>query len=212
VMAAYVATFLAWPFDDQMSRFIFPALPVLVLYAFWAMGRMADRLGKPSWPAYAFAAVLLLVLIVPAMGFIYQRARMPVPQVAITDWYRTPNLLEARARANAHLDLLAAMDMIRAHTRSDDRVMWVTPAYLALLAERQGVRAPSQRLEPAAYRAAVREARPDYVFLSAYHPRNTISDQAWQAGLRALYGELTAVHVGTSRGGELVTYMLLKPN
>jgi hypothetical protein len=48
------------------------------------------------------------------------------------------------------------------------------------------------------------------VFISLYHPRDTVSDAAWQAGMRALYGEGKVVHVRTRSGSELVTSMLLR--
>ena len=79
--------------------------------------------------------------------------------------------------------------------------MWVTPAYVALLAQRRAVPAPPAGLAPEEYRRAVARSAPDYVFLSTYHPRDTIRDTAWRSGLAALEGRGQAVHTRTDSGG-----------
>jgi hypothetical protein len=191
--AAYLATFLLWPFYDQMTRFLFPVLPVLVLYAFWAGAEAARRIRRPAALVHAVLVLLVLSLSLPALGFIHQRSTAAGRQVDMTDWYRTPDLNEARLRSQTHLDLEADMAMIRSNTRAEDRVMWVAPAYIAFLAGRRGVPAPAPELPPGAYRRAVIESGADYVFLSAYHPRDTLRDTAWRAGMEALRGHAEAV-------------------
>lgn len=210
MMAAYLATLLAWPFHEQMGRFLFPAVPVLVLYAFLAAGEALRRLARPAAFAHALLAALLLTLSVPAMAFIYQRSQAAGPVVGMTEWYRTPDLARARGRSQVHLDLLDDMQAIRSLTQPQDRVMWVAPSYLALLAGRQGIAAPDARLGPEAYREAVRRSGAGYVLLSRYHPRDTIRDTAWQAGVRALAADAKAVHTRTQDGGSVVSSILLK--
>src|SRR6185436_18613985 len=75
LMGAYLVTFLAWPFADQMGRFLFPALPVLVLYAFFSVEQAGQRLGKRTAAGHALLALLLLALAGPPLAFLYQRAR-----------------------------------------------------------------------------------------------------------------------------------------
>jgi len=154
--------------------------------------------------------VLLLSLTVPALAFIQQRARAEGRLAQITDWYRTPDLAEARARAQVQLDLFADMEAIRALTGPADRVMWVAPSYLALLADRRGVAAPPAALPPERYRELVREAKPDYVFLSRYHPRDTLRDVAWHAGLKALAGHCSVIHARAHADGTTVVSMLMQ--
>jgi hypothetical protein len=209
MLAAYLATFLAWPFYDQMGRFLFPVLPVMVLYAYWAAERGVRRLGRPLSLGYGLLAVLMLSLTAPALAFMVQRAKTP-RYADVVDWYRTPDLAEARARAQLQLDLFADMGEIANRTRPEDRVMWVAPGYLALLAGRRGVPAPDAALSPEAYRQAVRDSGADYVFLSLYHPRDTIRTTAWKAGTRAMTGHAKVVHVRAMDGGGAVTSMLLK--
>jgi hypothetical protein len=210
MVAGYLAVFLIWPFYDQMGRFLFPILPVLILYAFLAAATAMRALGRPQVLGTGVLALLLLSLTLPAMMFIRQRAQAPGQHAEIVDWYRTPGLGEARSRAQIHLDLFADMQEIHKLTRAEDRVMWVAPSYLALLAGRRGVVAPDAELAPAAYRQAVRVSGADYVFLSRYHPRDTIRASAWQAGTRALAETAQVVHLRTQDGGSEVTSMLLK--
>jgi hypothetical protein len=207
---AYLATFLIWPFYDQMTRFLFPILPVLVLYAFWAGHAALRALGRPPALAHGLLVLLLISLAVPALGFIYQRSKAEGRHVEMTDWYRTPDLNEARMRAGTHLDLLADMESIRALTQPGDRIMWVVPSYIALLADRRGVPAPAPELAPADYRKAVLGSGPDFVFLSVYHPRDTIRDTAWRAGRAALDEDAQIVHVRRRADGSPGS-LLLRP-
>jgi hypothetical protein len=210
MMAAYLGTLLAWPFHEQMERFLFPVLPVLVLYAFLAAGEALSAASRKAAIGHALLAGLLLALAVPAMAFIHQRSQAPGRVVEITDWYRTPDLERARRRAQIHLELFDDLKSIRALTRPDDRVMWVAPSYIALLAGRRAIAAPDARLDAGAYRQAVQKSGADYVFLSRYHPRDTIRDTAWQAGVRALAVDAKAVHTSTQDGGSVVTSILLR--
>ncbi|HEY6967235.1 MAG TPA: hypothetical protein VI229_07185 [Burkholderiales bacterium] len=208
--AAYLATLLAWPFYEQMERFLFPLLPVLLLYAFLAAGAaLRAASGKPAL-AHTVLAALLLTLVLPAMAFFYQRAHAEGRVVEINDWYRTPDPVRARLRAEVHLRLMDDMNAIRELTPPEARVMWVAPAYVALLAGRRGLAAPDPRLAPEAYRDAVRASGADYVFLSRYHPRDTLRDTAWQAGVRALSDGAKAVHTSTQDNGSIVSSVLLK--
>jgi hypothetical protein len=208
IMAAYLATFLAWPFYDQMGRFLFPALPVLVLYAFLAAGAALRALGRRAAAGYALLGFLMASLSGPALAFIYQRSQAPGREAEIVDWYRSPDLAEARVRARVHLDLFADMEAIRLATPPEARIAWVAPSYLALLAGRRGVPAPAGR-DPAAYRDAVRDLRAGYVFVSAYHPRDTLSRGSWLAGMEAMNGYAEIVH-SRVRGDGVVTSVLFK--
>ena len=208
--AAYLATLLAWPFYEQMERFLFPLVPVLILYAFLAAGEaLRAASGKPAL-AHTLLAALVLTLVLPAAVFVYQRAQAGGRVAEIADWYRTPDIARARLRADVHLSLMDDMRAIRELTPPGARVMWVAPAYVALLADRRGVPAPDARLEPEAYREAVRASGADYVFLSRYHPRDTLRDTAWQAGVRALSAGAKPVHTSTQDNGSIVSSVLLK--
>jgi hypothetical protein len=201
IMAGYLATFLAWPFYDQMGRFLFPALPVLVLYAFHAAGAGLGALRKAPAVGHALVALLVMSLAAPALAFIHQRARAEGREVQIIDWYRTPDLAAAQARAQVHLDLFADMEAIRKLTPPGSRIAWVAPSYLAVIAERRGIAAPPAELAAPEYRRALRDSGAQYLFLSAYHPRDTIRDTAWKAGSSAMRERGEVVHARSGTGG-----------
>lgn len=208
--AAYLATFLIWPFYDQMTRFLSPVLPVLMLYAFWAGHAALRALGRPPALAHGLFVLLMLSLSAPALGFIYQRAKAAGRHVEMTDWYRTPDLDNARKRAQTHLDLMGEMEMIRKLTEPGESVMWVAPSYIALLADRRGVPAPDADLQPAYYRQAVYDANPDYLYLSTYHPRDTVRDTAWRTGMEAMAGRAEAIYARKPGVGGVIGSALLK--
>lgn len=200
MLAAYLVLYLLWPFYDQMTRFLFPAIPVLVLYAFYALLVLANRIDRQA-AAGAALALTIATLAAPGLAFIHQRFQMREPHARIVDWYRTPDLAAARARAQVHLGLAADMRDIRALTAPGARVMWVTPAYIALLADRHAMPAPPASLGPQRYLAAVDAVRPDYVLLTTFHPRDTVRDDAWRVGAHALRGWGDPVH---SRAGAVL--------
>jgi hypothetical protein len=202
MIATYLGVYLLWPFYDQMTRFLFPVVPVLMLYAFIPLARLAARWPRPALPA-AMLFFAVASLAVPALGFLHQRARSELPHAAIIDWYRTPDLALARARAQVHLDLAADMEAIRRATAPGDRIMWVAPAYIALLAGRDTVPAPSAHLRLDEYRREVEASGATFAYLSTYHPRDTIREEAWRAGIDALAGtgQVVAQRDRSSPGG-----------
>ncbi len=187
MVGAYMGVYFLWPFYDQMTRFLFPVVPALVVYAFVPVIRIAVEWRRPLLPAMV-VSLTITSLALPALGFIQQRARSELPHARIIDWYRTPDLAAARSRAQVQLDLLADIGAIRAATGTDSRVMWVAPAYIAVLAGRASVPAPSSRLAADEYRRAVAASGADFIYLSSYHPRDTIREDAWRAGTAALAG------------------------
>jgi hypothetical protein len=193
MIGTYLVVYLLWPFYDQMTRFIFPVVPVLVLYAFVPFAGWGKWMMRPA-VAPLVAALTIASLAAPGLAFIYQRAKSNLPHAHIIDWYRTPDLAAARARAQIHLDLMADMDAIRELTGPQDPVIWVAPAYIALLAGRYAVAAPPHTLSASAYRERVRDSGARFVFLSRYHPRDTIREDAWRAGIAALNGVGNVVH------------------
>ncbi len=210
--AAYLGTLLLWPFTGQMDRFMFPVVPVLLLYACYTLGEAMRMVRRPASLGVGVLALTLLSLAAPGLGFIHERVRVGAEGGfgEMTEWYRTPDLDQARARAEVHLGLLADMMAIRETTGPKDRIMWVAPGYVALLAGRYGYPAPPAGLSPVDYRTRVAEARADYVFLSVYHPRNTISDAAWTTGTAALIGHAGIAYARNRRDGSLDA-VLLRP-
>jgi hypothetical protein len=183
--AIYVLVFFAilaaWPFPGQMYRLALPALPFLVVNAFWLWRRAAERFAPERAVRWsAVAALAPLALCVPAVLFyVAERARLPGKDLAagyrladIAEFYRIPLRPAAEANALLEIGVLADFDEIRHTTPDAARVMWYLPGYVALLAGRQGV-ALQRPADRAGLEAQLAARRPDYVYLSSVHPRDT---------------------------------------
>jgi hypothetical protein len=210
LVAAYLGTFLVYPFYDQMTRFLYPAVPVLLVYAFCAAQALLQALGRPTAVGHALVLLMVASLVAPALAFIAQRAAAQGPETAIIDWYRTPDLAQARSRSRVHLGLEEDMRAIATRVPPGERVMWVVPAYVALLADRRGVPAPPPSPTPE-YRRSIEAARPDYLFLSRYHPRDTVRESAWRVGREATDGLGELVYVRRRDDGEAAAILLRLP-
>lgn len=178
---AFFAILAAWPFPGQMYRLVLPALPFLVVNAFWLWRRAAERLAPERAVRWSLIAALIpLALCVPAVLFyVAGRARLPGEELAagyrladIAEFYRIPLRPAAEANALLEIGVLADFDQIRHTTPEAARVMWYLPGYVALLAGREGV-ALQRPVDRAGLEAQLAAKRPDYVYLSSVHPRDT---------------------------------------
>lgn len=185
VDALYVVFFVVilalWPFPGQMFRLAIPAMPLALAHAFWLWMRIAMRLAPDRatrWSALA-ALVPLALCVPPVLFYIGERARLPAKELAvgyripdIAEFYRIPSRPAAEANALLEIGMFADFEQIRQTTPEGARVMWYLPAYVALLAQREGV-ALLRPADRAGLDAQLAARKPDYVFLSSVHPRDT---------------------------------------
>ncbi len=183
--ALYVLFFAAilalWPFPGQMYRLAIPAMPFLVANAFWLWMRLGMRFAPDRaarWSALA-ALIPLVLCIPPALFYIGERARLPARELAagyripdIAEFYRIPSRPAAEANALLEIGVLADFEHIGNTTPQGARVMWYLPSYVALLAQRDGV-ALLRPADRAGLDAQLAASKPDYVFVSSLHPRDT---------------------------------------
>jgi hypothetical protein len=175
----FLAVLVAWPFPGQMYRLALPVFPLLLAIAACAAFRMAHaRWGeRVARRATSYAAAIPLAFCVPALFYIAERARPPeagslAKTREIMEYYRIP--FRPAAEANAMRQSLGFDDMrrIRETTPENARVMAYGPVYIALLASRRAV--PLQYpANPSDMAAQVECERPDYVYLSRIHPRDS---------------------------------------
>ncbi len=172
-VVVYLLVLLLWPAPGQMTRFVYPILPLCVVHALYALrtlAALAPRVRRPGAVAAA-GALMMALLVAPTMAFMHQRAQTPGHR-HVTEYYRHPDLAQARAAAAEQRGMFGDMQRIRRSTPATARVLWFTPAYIALLADRRGERLP-WRGDRAQYVDAVRRTRAEYVYLSRMNPRYT---------------------------------------
>jgi hypothetical protein len=178
---AFIAILLAWPFPGQMYRLALPAMPFLLANAAWLWMGAAQRAAPAHALRWSVIAVLApMAFCVPALlAYVAQRATAPGAEIAagyryadIAEFYRIPDFSAANANARLEIGVLADFDQIRRTTPDSSRVMWYLPGYVALLAGREGVPLVRPR-DRAGLEAQLSAKRPDYVYLSSVHPRDT---------------------------------------
>lgn len=178
----FLGVLVVWPYPGQMYRLTIPVLPFLLINAFWLCQQVFSRWRGDTpqvnrWCAYA--AVLPLALCIPATSLhIWARAHSPCDDAAkycdsdIAEFYRVPSLASAKIEAERQIGVMADFERIRRTTPENARIAWHVPAYVTLLAERQGV-ALNSSIASATPSAYFREAQPDYVYLASVHPRDS---------------------------------------
>ena len=183
---AFAAILVAWPFPGQMYRLALPAIPLVALNAIWLwqalLARRMEGARAARWAALATAAPLVIAVLA-VYAYIAGRAHVPAGLEAagyrardIAEFYRVPFLPSAYATALAEIDVIADLERIRSTTPEAASVMWYRPEYVALFARRRGVELEN----PADAAGAARQIeakKPDYVYLSAVHPRDTAHRQ-----------------------------------
>lgn len=203
----YLVVLALWPAPGQMTRFLYPVLPLAVLHAVHALRVLLARLTVAPQRGTLAAVLALALLVAPSVGFIYQRAQIP-GYARVTEFYRRPDLARARAEAAEQRAMLDDMRRIRASTPSEARVLWFTPAYIALLAQRHGGRLP-WRGDAEALLDAARESEADYVYLSRLNPRMTGDDFNGLTLLPYLQGWTKTLWAHrSSENGRLVSVLL----
>ena len=176
----FLAIILAWPFPGQQYRLALPIIPLVMVSAFWGWQRIAMRHAPASAGRRApWIAVLPLVLGVPAVAFsIAGRAATPEDppsewrKADIAEFYRVPVGPAAASNARAQIEVFKDLARIRESTPESARVLWYSPAYVALLAQRRGARL-ERPADAAALAAQARAANADYLYLANLHPRDS---------------------------------------
>jgi hypothetical protein len=184
--AVYVLLFLgllaAWPYPGQMYRLVLPVLPFLLMNAFWLWQRLLAFRFDPERRdrLCIYASALPLGLCIPATVLhVGARAHEPCEELVahhcetdIAEFYRAPSLATAKADARREIGVLADLERIRRTTPEQARVAWYVSDYVALLAGRTGVElrnvASAEILT-----ARLKAQRPDYVYLTSVHPRDS---------------------------------------
>ena len=174
----YLGILAIWPYPGQIPRFLYALLPVLIAhgaFGIYAILRGASKAISPNW----ILVPLCLVLVTSALAssFIYFRAGHDIgfPDMDFSrnpEYYRKIDIEKAVDAGVLHASLFDDMDRLHRTVPEDSRIMWFTPAYLPLLADRRSVTLPSFEGR-ARFLQAVLDSGADYAFLSRFHPRRT---------------------------------------
>ncbi len=175
----FIAIVLAWPFPGQMYRLALPVIPIALVALLWAWRELLAR-HRPGTEARApWGAVLPLALCLPPTFFyIAERAGAgndgkPGDRLSeIAEFYRVPSGPAAAANAAAQIGVFGDLRRIGETTPADARVLWYSPAYVALLSGRRGARL-ERPADSASLEAQLRSSGADFIYLAHLHPRDS---------------------------------------
>ncbi|MCP4702541.1 MAG: hypothetical protein GY862_37635 [Gammaproteobacteria bacterium] len=178
----YVAIIILWPYAENTTRFLYPLLPFMILYAVYALRTAAEKMPKARYSRHlsVFGLALLYALTVPSLAFIYQRSQHPsrgntLDYTHTVALYRLPNLARAEERAAWNVILFEDMNKIRRLTRPQEKIMWFTPRFINLFADRQGM--PLLSADNAQeFCHKLKHSGAAYLFISRLNPRYTIAN------------------------------------
>lgn len=172
----YLLILLVWPHPGQMVRLLFPVMPFLLIYAGYAVLKLTRLLDSPDHKnkiPFIFY-LLILAAVLPSHAFIHTRANMAAENqlIPVYEIFRRADLAIANNDLAIQNQMLKDFARIKDFVSADQKIMYFLPSYLAILSDRQGVRAPSP-VDGQTYRLIAEENRVSYIFLTRLHPRNT---------------------------------------
>lgn len=174
----YLAILLFFPYPAHMYRLGLPIVPVLLAAAWWALGEILARAapGPRSARRAAIASFVPIVLCLPAMLFVAQRALEPTSagerysRPGIAEFYRFSVGPLAASVADQEIAVFRDLEHIRETTPATARIAWSLPDYIALLSDRAGVGVP-QAADASAFAVQLARRRIDYLYVNALRMR-----------------------------------------
>jgi len=204
----YLIILLVWPYPGQMVRLLFPIMPLLLIYGGYAVLKLV-YLKNISYRIYVFPSILYiftLVTVLPSHAFIHARANMASEKQMIPVY----QIFRRAELKIAEMDLLVQNQMLKDFVRvkefvsEDEKILYYLPSYLAILSNRQGVKAPSP-VGGRAYRLISEENHASYIFLTRLHPRNTRPDFSGLSGRELIFSGTDLVWCSQLEDGTLVS-------
>jgi hypothetical protein len=178
----YLGILLVWPYPGQFNRFIYAIAPLLILYGvggflYWIYKLPQSPLSKP---APLIGMLVMATAMLPPAVFMADRAGYQTPYANmhydnVSLFYNVPRLDIAAYRAHLQEQLRLDMQAIKESTAQNAKILWYTPNYIELLAQRKARPIPfAGNKRELLQRVAATDA--DYVFLSRMNPRQTSMD------------------------------------
>mgnify|MGYP001547980810 FL=1 len=212
----YILILMVWPHPGQMFRLVFPVMPILLIYASYAIIKLINR-AKPDTKKDLVSPVfylLVLTAILPSHAFIHARAAIAseMQMVPVNQTFLRIDLADATRHLVLQNQMLKDFKRIKDSVSADEKVMYFLPSYLAILSDRSGEKAPSP-IESIKYRQIARESGARYIFLTRLHPRNTLLSYSGFQGKESLTGWTQQLWCSQTKDGDLTSclYKVLRP-
>lgn len=147
----YVGVILVWPHPDHMVRFVYPLVPIGLLYIFVGAAAIAGyKKDAPALRHRGSAAIVLatLLLIAPNAFSVALRFTAPVPEHIPADFRHTRNWLEGgdlktvHAGAEVKSNVIALLKRVGRHTKDNECIYADHRPLTMLYAQRPAIRLP----------------------------------------------------------------------
>jgi len=119
--ALYTVIVLAWPYPEHLTRFIYPLMPLALVYIILGIHRIAPATGRLRRYASAAVVAALLAMVAPNIAYVVDRFFEPVPDYVREDyrhtrlWYRNTDLEDAIAKADQSAAVLRLLRRTKQH-------------------------------------------------------------------------------------------------
>lgn len=169
----YLAILLVWPNPGQATRYLYPVLPLLLIYSCYVLHILLQNKNVAN---KTIAALLLLAIatVLPSLSYTWNRYHTgkEFGYHHITEYYRSPDLNKAKNDATLQLIMMRDMKKINSTTDPNDKILFYEPTYIALLADRDSDEIFITR-EGNIDVQHTNLSDENYIYLSKMHPKRT---------------------------------------
>jgi hypothetical protein len=177
-LLVYLGILLVWPHPGQALRFIYPVHALLIIYAFYSVHIVLNKLATITKDRVILILLLIsFATIGPTLSFSWNRYHLgkEYGYHQIYEFYKLHDIKHARYIASIETTMFDDMKLIESMTKTEDTVFHFTPVYVALLANRQSITLefnyPGEEMI-----IANNNSDANYAYISKLHPRRTGKD------------------------------------
>lgn len=187
----FILILLVWPYPGQLFRLVFPIMPLLLIYAGYAIRKLLELKKENKKKGLLLASFYLTILAatLPSHAFIHARLALASEKqlVPVYEIFRQSSQYVASKQLALQNQMLKDFTHVKDTVPENEKLLYFKPAYLAVLSDRTGVTAPSPIYETS-YRSLSNSSGARYIFLTRLHPRNTRLGYSGFQGIEHLDG------------------------
>jgi hypothetical protein len=136
-VAIYIAILMVWPFPYEMDRFIYPVMPLLLLYILLGVKKISEKY-YPDIVLPIISICIVLVLSGPALAHIINRYQLGLMQYGedvtnIIELYELPDINEAVTTALIWNHEHTIIQSLSTYFQKNDMVLTIKPHFITYL-------------------------------------------------------------------------------
>lgn len=172
----FLLILLVWPHPGQLFRLVFPIMPLLLIYAGYAIRKLLELKRKNSRKGLVLAGFYLTILAatLPSHAFIHARLALASEKqlIPVYEIFRHTDQDVVAEELVIQNQMLKDFMHIKNIVPEDEKLLYFNPSYLAVLSDRAGM-ATASPVDKARYRSLSNTSGARYIYLTRLHPRNS---------------------------------------